>query len=637
WADIEVNTEDRVEVFRGDTAQITCMFTSSEGIGAMVIQWFYVTWLGEKQRLYYQDSTTKFPERGTPFTDRISLNDTGVPGEVVLTIDNVQLTDELEFICLVKSLTEAAGEGRTKLKVFETPDLPTIQGVQTGISVNDEDLSRIGSCLVTNGYPKPNITWYRNSTPLRNIDNEVKVMPSSTSESTGLYTVSSKLNMKVVKANKDDQFYCEITYFVPGGTRMTETSRINITVLYPSTEVNIWVDSPKGKIKEGDTIQLHCQGNGNSELEVITISHEQTGISLEDKTLELHNVTRLHSGQYRCGIVDLGTLDNNEEIHGNTSVFVNYLDPPVVMPKDTILVTQGEELKATCNALSSLQTDTTWFKNGKMVTKGHSLMLKDATFDTAGKYVCVVTVPEIEGMEASEVLHVKVQGPPKIMEQEHTDLEESVSNTVDLSCNVRGFPAPSVIWTTSDGKIIETATKEETEEGVHSVVSIEVTSDITAFCNATNEYGTDAVTFAIKAREGRGVIIAVIIICILLLAILGSTLYFLYKKGKICGRSGKQDLTKEKSSKDNIVVEMKSDNTEEAVLLEVNGEKRPPSDQAQTSRCLQASTTARLAQSYVMEKLSCLSVNIMMDGRDSNYSKLQLLLPRLLHPRKPLL
>lgn len=37
--------------------------------------------------------------------------------------------------------------------------------------------------------------------------------------------------------------------------------------------------------------------------------------------------------------------------------------------------------------------------------------------------------------------------------------------------------------------------------------------------------------------------------------------------------------TKEKSSKDNIVVEMKSDNTEEAVLLGVNGEKQPPNDQ----------------------------------------------------------
>ncbi|XP_031697924.1 cell surface glycoprotein MUC18-like isoform X1 [Anarrhichthys ocellatus] len=92
--------------------------------------------------------------------------------------------------------------------------------------------------------------------------------------------------------------------------------------------------------------------------------------------------------------------------------------------------------------------------------------------------------------------------------------------------------------------------------------------------------------FSVKAetpippkKGGNGFIIAVIIICILLLAILGSVLYFLYKKGKICGRSGKQDLTKEKSSKDNIVVEMKSDNTEEAVLLGVNGEKQPPSHQ----------------------------------------------------------
>lgn len=41
--------------------------------------------------------------------------------------------------------------------------------------------------------------------------------------------------------------------------------------------------------------------------------------------------------------------------------------------------------------------------------------------------------------------------------------------------------------------------------------------------------------------------------------------------------------TKEKSNKDNIVVEMKSDNTEEAVLLGVNGEKQLPSDQVDTS------------------------------------------------------
>lgn len=42
-AEVVVNMEDRVEVFRGQTAQISCTFESSEGIGGMLIQWFYVS------------------------------------------------------------------------------------------------------------------------------------------------------------------------------------------------------------------------------------------------------------------------------------------------------------------------------------------------------------------------------------------------------------------------------------------------------------------------------------------------------------------------------------------------------------------------------------------------------------------
>lgn len=42
-AEVVVNMEDRVEVLRGQTAQITCTFVSSEGIGGMIIEWFYVS------------------------------------------------------------------------------------------------------------------------------------------------------------------------------------------------------------------------------------------------------------------------------------------------------------------------------------------------------------------------------------------------------------------------------------------------------------------------------------------------------------------------------------------------------------------------------------------------------------------
>lgn len=44
-------------------------------------------------------------------------------------------------------------------------------------------------------------------------------------------------------------------------------------------------------------------------------------------------------------------------------------------------------------------------------------------------------------------------GAPEIIKQDNTDIEERLEETVDLSCFARGFPAPSITWTTSDGKV----------------------------------------------------------------------------------------------------------------------------------------------------------------------------------------
>ncbi|XP_029374192.1 melanoma cell adhesion molecule b isoform X2 [Echeneis naucrates] len=590
WAAVEVSMEDRVEVFRGDTARITCMYKSEDDVGGITIMWLYATRSGERQNIYFQDSNMKIVSQGTPFTNRINMSSSDASREVVLTIKDVQLADELDFICFVKSLTAGEGEGRTKLKVFETPKHPTIEVVPSGVSVTEDSPSKIGVCEVKNGFPKPNITWYRDKTPLRTIPDEVTVTSSRTIESSGLFSVRSELSMKVQKSDKDALFYCEITFYIPGGMRMIETSHVNITVFYPPTAVSVWVESPKGKIKEGDSVELHCHDNGNIASE-LAIVHGNDDYSLENNVLVLDNVTRGASGVYQCTSLDMDTLIN---VSGNVTLSVNFLDPAVVTPKESMMLAQGQELKATCNALSSLQTHTAWFKDGQEILKGHTLILKDATFDTAGTYVCVVTVPEIEDMETRGSLHVNVKGPPEIMKLDNTEIEVNFEKSVELSCVAKGFPAPDITWTTSDGKPVKATSHENTEKGTRSVVSVKVTSDLTVFCNASNDYGADAMTYRIKAINtetvdppeknktgtgGTGVIIAVIITCVLLLAILGSVLYFLYKKGKICGRSGKKDLTKEKSKKDNTVVEMKSDNTEEAILLGVNGEKQLSSDQ----------------------------------------------------------
>uniref|UniRef100_A0A3P9ISZ6 Melanoma cell adhesion molecule b n=1 Tax=Oryzias latipes TaxID=8090 RepID=A0A3P9ISZ6_ORYLA len=472
-----VNMEEKVEVMRGTTAQITCMYTSDEGIGGTTIEWL-VTRSGEEKAIYFQDSFHTKTEPNTPYNDRISVKRTGAE-EVVLTINNVQLEDEREFICRIKSLTDGFGAGSTNLRVFERPNFPTIEG-----------RTEIGTCQVKNGYPKPNITWYRNNTPLRSVE----VSSSTTTESTGLFSVLSKLSLNVKKEDKDADFYCEATYLLPGFSGMSETAHINITVLYPSTEIHVWVESPKGKIKEGDTVVLRCSGNGNTN---VNISEADVKV--------LENVSRQNSGVYQCTSFDMDTL---EELLNTTTVFVNYLDAAVVTPRENVSMAMGQEVEATCNALSSLQTQTVWLKDGEEVSKGHILNLKAQSLDTAGTYVCVVTVPEIEGMETSSSLRVFVKSECNEQWVTYPTEEE----TVVLSCHARGYPVPTITWDTQDGQ-------------------------------KQSDPNVNLVNYLIYLN---GVIIAVIIICILLLAILGSVLYFLYKKGKICGRSGKQDLIERK-------------------------------------------------------------------------------------------
>ena len=52
-------------------------------------------------------------------------------------------------------------------------------------------------------------------------------------------------------------------------------------------------------------------------------------------------------------------------------------------------------------------------------------------------------------------------------------------------------------------QVIKSASETETEEGTQSVVSVKVASNITAYCNASNEHGTDVVTFNIKVNTSE--------------------------------------------------------------------------------------------------------------------------------------
>ncbi|XP_056329633.1 melanoma cell adhesion molecule b isoform X2 [Danio aesculapii] len=599
WAVVDVRMEDVVEVTLKGQAKISCMYTLTEE--AKMIIWFTKLPGNDQNRkkFYYSENQTEIINEDHEYAERIKVShsyDTEEErGSVVLILDDVQLADEREFICMVHSVLNDVGEGRTHLKIYNSPSLPVIESEHTGISVSETEPSKVAQCNVDNGYPRPSITWYKDSFPLDPSDSEVKIMESVTVKPSGLFKVESELYIKVKKEDEGALFYCEVKYLMLGKARMTESSRFNVTIYYPTTNVTLSINSPDKLIKEGDTVELRCEGNGNPE-PIFSFKHNEEDLkSKENGILHLEDVKRSDSGEYVCESFDVETYNNYED---SLNIKVHYLDHIVVTPDETDL-DQGHDITLTCNALSSLPTHTTWYKDGKLLVERHVLELHNTSYETAGKYMCEVMALSLPELKKQKSVQVNVRGKPEIKEGIKVSQMNKANHPVNLTCYAQGYPIPNITWTLYDQQTGQTIpvpkiVNQKMDNSVHSLISVKATSELIANCSATNELGTDDASQSITAfvrvtttkatytttEGGSGVIIAVLIICLLLIAILGSVLYFLYKKGKLpCGRSGKKDFMKQKESKDDIVMEMKSGKSEEAVLLQgVNGDKKSPTE-----------------------------------------------------------
>ncbi|XP_076017579.1 cell surface glycoprotein MUC18 [Genypterus blacodes] len=597
WAKVELTKQESVEVFLGKSAEISVHYriTGPDYTAGVIIQW-HVRTLGNNtiQRLYYSDDSLQMVDNNTDYSSRINVRSDHQ--ETVLTISDVQLSDERVFFCQINAKFAGSAEGKTLLRVFAPPAAPVIEGVLTGISVTNEGPSKVASCEARNGYPTPNITWYRNSTSLMTTPGKVNVLNVVTRESNGFYSVQSTLEYNVVKEDKDAYFSCEVSYFVPSAVRTVESKRINVSVHYHTTMVALWKESPKkGLVKEGDNVELRCQGDGNPPPSFIfNKEQEMQVLNSSDDRLILTAVSRKDSGIYQCRPLE---AESNTKVKGEMQLIVHYLDPATVIPKDLEVMSKGENLTATCNALSSLKTSTNWYKNGKSVGEGNRLLLQDASYETTGEYVCEVTLLSLPALRTQGSVHIIVKGGPELVgvgQELELELEESVGGVVNLSCEAHGHPLPTITWDIVGSQTWYEVVKRADDLSAQSVVSVRVTSDTRALCNVSNDLGSETRLFSIKAvplastiapfssAEGSELIIVMIILCLLLLVILGSVLYFLHKKGTIhCGRSGKQYITKENGAKEDIVMEMKTNpKAEDAVLLQVvKADKKDSNDQ----------------------------------------------------------
>ncbi|KAM8955626.1 cell surface glycoprotein MUC18 isoform 1-T1 [Lycaon pictus] len=604
----EPPTPELVEVEVGGTALLKCGPSHSPGNFSHV-DWFSVH--KEKPTLIFRVRKGQGQSEPGEYQHRLSLQDRGT----TLALTHITPHDERIFLCQGKR--PLSQEHRIQLRVYKAPEEPTILVNPLGISVNSKEPVEVATCVGRNGYPIPQVIWYKNGQSLKEEKNRVHIQSSQIVESSGLYTLESVLKAQLAKEDKDAQFYCELNYRLPSGNHMKESQEVTVQVFYPAEKVWLEVE-PSGMLKEGDRVEIRCLADGNppphftiskqnlSTKEIEEMTPEDTG------TLVLESAQKEHSGLYQCQGLDLETMASL--LSDQQELLVNYVSDIRVSPAAPESQ-EGDSLTLVCEAESNQAVEFQWLreKTGQVLEKGPVLQLHNLKREAGGGYRCVATVPSVPGLNRTRLVHVAIFGSPWMMLKERK-MWVSENAVLNLSCEASGHPRPTISWS------VEGTAQERDQDplSVLSVLSVLVTPELLetgAECVASNSLGRNSTTIfleladssrstgprvstaspSVRANststekklpepESKGVAIVAVTVCVLVLAVLGAVLYFFYKKGKLpCGRSGKQEITLPPSRKSEFVVEVKSDKLpEEMGLLQgSSGDKRAPGDQGE--------------------------------------------------------
>ncbi|XP_075765477.1 cell surface glycoprotein MUC18 isoform X3 [Pelodiscus sinensis] len=579
-----------VEVELGETARIKCNVSSPGESNYDEINWFYIDRQIPK-RVFQED---------TEYKGRVEMED------FTLVIRRVTLQDTRTFKCQVKAGSSVVAETQTQLHVYKTPEPPEIQVNDAGISVTSHEIPKIAVCISKNGFPAPNITWYKNSSLLWQDEKQVNIQSTLTKESSGLYTVSSTLYAHVSREDRQSRYHCQLSYRLLGADQTVASEKVTVTVFYPTEKLRLEVQAPQPEVQEGEEVTLRCEGDGNPPPEYTLLKvkdQQEEELPSSNGVLTLPKVRKEDSGQYMCRTLD---LDSMATLDATAELSVNYLEGIKITPEGPVQLQEGDALALTCDARGSKPLEFRWKKEkkGKLLGKSRQLKLSNVTHESSGSYSCEVAVAGVPGLAHSRQVYVGVHGKPQISAKDSL-VPVQQNEMVTLTCKAAALPEPTITWTVS-GKV----QNHSDHHRALSNLTVQVTSELLrsgVTCTATNKFGSsnhhiklqlrttptpppagnttaEPIKKERKSQESKGVIIVAVIVCILVIAVLGAVLYFLHKKGKIpCGRTGKQDITRPDARKEEIVVEVKSDKLpEEAGLLQgANGEKRPAGDQAE--------------------------------------------------------
>lgn len=401
--------------------------------------------------------------------------------------------------------------------------------------------------------------WYRNGQPLAvplEVNSEGYMTARTVREASGLLSVTSTLYLRLHKPDREASFHCSVHYHLPAGQHGRQDSpSFSLTLHYPTESVLFWLGSQsiaEGWVREGDSVQLLCQGDGSP-------SPEYTFFRLQDKqedvlktslegNLTLERVQRNQSGTYGCRVEDYDAPED-ADLSKTLDLRVAYLDSLELSTGEELSLSLSNSTTVTCSARGLPTPILHWTKDSAPMGEDPTLSLHSVTFDSAGTYTCEAYMPNIPLLSRTRSFRLLVQGTPELKAKETQPKAEgswTEGEKVTLICYARGYPEPKLTWSQLGGSPTEPAPGGQ--GWVSSSLTLKVTSALSqdgVSCEASNPLGNTHHVFhfgtVAPQTSQAGVAVMAVAISVGLLLLVVAVFYCMRRKGRpgCCRRSEK--------------------------------------------------------------------------------------------------
>ncbi|XP_036202102.1 basal cell adhesion molecule [Myotis myotis] len=553
-AGMQVSVAPLVEVMRGETVTLDC--TPLGDHNPFLLKWFLVERSGARHLLaeaHVQGSEVK----PRVHTSRGRSPQYQLQGQGHLVLVEAQVTDEHDYVCVV---TAAAGtaEATSKLQVFVKPETTKVFPNKGILSVMDDSPQEIATCHSQNGNPAPQIKWYRNGQPLQvpmERNSNSYMTTRTVREASNLQSLTSTLYLRVHKEDREASFHCSAYYSLPRAQHgHLDSPPFSLTLHYPTEHVQFWVSpsTTEGWVREGDSIQLICQGDGNPTPEYMFYRLQDREEKVLNTNLHgnftLESVQRNQNGIYGCRVLDYDAADE-AELSKTLELRVAYLDPIELNQEEELSLPLDSNVDITCSVQGLPTPALRWTKDAVRLVDGPTLSLSSITFNSAGTYICEAYTPTVPLLSRNRVLKLLVEGQPELRPEEISPQAEGSrreGEEVRLTCSARGYPEPKLTWSEKGDSSTEPVPSGQ--GWVSSSLTLKLTNTMSQHgvsCEASNPLGSIRHVFHFgplaPQTSQAGVAVMAVAVSVGLLLLVVAAFYCMRRKGRPgCCRKGEK-------------------------------------------------------------------------------------------------